>query len=167
LANVKQDTAPFEEEIREIEAKPSAFDVVYLNCDTFTQYTDPALDGKDKTRLSNLKAELDKLRKAKEEYVKEHPEHRKLVYGEGSAKESRESGGGGTKPAVGAVRQLFGKDGLPLHPERSIYYDPVLNRYGAPPPGMPYMEKRTCQVALCVTQLKSLTSNATGRNGGG
>lgn len=103
-----------------------------------------ALDGKDKTRLSNLRAELDKLRKAKDEYVKEHPEHRKLVYGEASATQSRRSDMGDNKPTVGAVRQLFGKDGLPLHPERSIYYDPVLNRYGVPPPGMPYMEKRKC-----------------------
>ena len=126
-----------------------------------------ALDGKDKTRLSNLRAELDKLRKAKEEYVKEHPEHRKLVYGEASARQSRESDVGGNKPAVNAVRQLFGKDGLPLHPERSIYYDPVLNRYGVPPPGMPYMERRTSGVALPVTRLKSFISNATGCNGGG
>jgi hypothetical protein len=127
----------------------------------------PALDGKDKTRLSNLKAEVDKLRKAKEEYVKEHPEHRKLVYGDNSAKKPRESDGNATKPAGGAVRQLFGKDGLPLHPERSIYYDPVLNPYGVAPPGMPYMEKRACEVALRAVPLKSFISNATGRNGGG
>jgi hypothetical protein len=126
-----------------------------------------ALDGKDKTRLSNLRAELDKLRKAKDEYVKEHPEHRKLVYGESSAKASRGSDVGGLGPVVSAVRQVFGKDGLPLHPERSIYYDPVLNRYGVPPPGMPYMEKRTCEVVLCFTRLKLFISNATGRNGGG
>jgi mRNA biogenesis factor len=126
-----------------------------------------ALDGKDKTRLSNLKAELDKLRKAKEEYVKEHPEHRKLVYGESSAKKPRENDESGIKPAGGAVRQLFGKDGLPLHPERSTYYDPVLNPYGVPPPGMPYMEKRTCGVPCCVARLKSYISNASGRNGGG
>lgn len=125
-----------------------------------------ALDGKDKTRLSNLRAELDKLRKAKDEYVKEHPEHRKLVYGEPSATQSRGSDVGDNKPTVGAVRQLFGKDGLPLHPERSIYYDRVLNRYGVPPPGMPYMEKRKCGVALSVTRLKLFISNAIGRNGG-
>lgn len=113
--------------------------------------SNPALDGKDKTRLSNLKAELDKLHKAKEEYVKEHPEHRKLVYGEASAKKSQESDGGSIKPAGGAVRQLFGKDGLPLHPERSIYYDPILNPYGVPPPGMHYMEKRMCVKSLCAS----------------
>lgn len=116
----------------------------------------PALDGKDKTRLSNLKTELDKLRKAKEEYVKEHPEHRKLVYGEASAKKSQESDGGNIKPGGGAVRQLFGKDGLPLHPERSIYYDPILNPYGVPPPGMPYMEIRMCKVILCVARFETV-----------
>ena len=34
LTSVKKDTAPLEEEIREIEAKPSAFDIVYLDHDT-------------------------------------------------------------------------------------------------------------------------------------
>lgn len=101
----------------------------------------PALDGKDKTRLSNLRSELNKLRKAKEEYVKEHPEHRKLVYGGPSAKQSRESDVGDNKPAGGAVRQPLGKDGLPLYPE---HYDPVLNR-------IPYMERRMCGVALSVS----------------
>lgn len=28
--------------------------------------------------------------------------------------------------------------------KRSIYYDPVWNPYGAPPPGMPYKERCTC-----------------------
>lgn len=28
-------------------------------------------------------------------------------------------------------------------PTRSIYYDPVFNPYGAPPPGMPYRERST------------------------
>lgn len=34
LTNVKKDTAPYEEEIREIEAKPGAFDAVDLDHDT-------------------------------------------------------------------------------------------------------------------------------------
>lgn len=29
---------------------------------------------------------------------------------------------------------------LPKYPERSIYYDPIYNPYGVPPPGMPYKE---------------------------
>jgi len=39
-------------------------------------------------------------------------------------------------------RKVFDKNGLPRHPERSIYYDPVMNPYGVAPPGMPYMERR-------------------------
>lgn len=41
------------------------------------------------------------------------------------------------------TRKLFDKNGLPIHPERSIYYDPVMNPFGVPPPGMPYIERRT------------------------
>ena len=37
---------------------------------------------------------------------------------------------------------LYTKDGKLRHPERSVYYDPVFNPFGAPPPGMPYKEKR-------------------------
>ena len=39
-------------------------------------------------------------------------------------------------------RNVFKKNGLPRHPERSIYYDPQMNPFGVPPPGMPYMERR-------------------------
>jgi hypothetical protein len=34
----------------------------------------------ERARLANLKSELENINKKKEEYVKEHPEHRKLVY---------------------------------------------------------------------------------------
>lgn len=34
------------------------------------------------------------------------------------------------------------------NPERSIYYDPVLNPYGAPPPGMPYAERRVSRFSF-------------------
>jgi len=37
---------------------------------------------------------------------------------------------------------LYDKNGRLKHPERSIYFDPVFNPFGAPPPGMPYREKR-------------------------
>ncbi|WFD35858.1 hypothetical protein MCUN1_002726 [Malassezia cuniculi] len=33
--------------------------------------------------------------------------------------------------------------GFKRDPTRSIYYDPVFNPYGAPPPGMPYRERGT------------------------
>jgi WW domain-binding protein 11 len=92
----------------------------------------------EKGRITTLRTELAHVRKVKEEYVKEHPEHRNLVYANSNRRprDDREAG------TSGPDRKLFGKDGLPLHPERSIYYDPVLNPFGAPPPGMPYIERR-------------------------
>ena len=78
----------------------------------------------------------------KDEYVKEHPEQRKLVY------RRRQEKGEDQKeaPPVEQKRNLFNKHGLPRHPERSIYYDPVMNPYGVPPPGMPYVERRKCSI---------------------
>ena len=99
--------------------------------------TDPS--AADKSRLAELKADLGNIMTKKEEYVKEHPEHRKLVY------RPRRDQGDSTQPppAPGEQkRNLFDKRGRPRHPERSIYYHPVLNPYGVPPPGMPYVEKR-------------------------
>jgi mRNA biogenesis factor len=59
----------------------------------------------------------------------------------------RDGGGGGSKDdaeekPLPAKRNMFNKKGLPRHPERSIYYDPVMNPFGVAPPGMPYMERR-------------------------
>lgn len=110
-----------EEEIEKLEAAPD---------------TSPA----DKIRLKDLKAELEKVNKRKEEYVAEHPEHRKLVF---KARRSQNDGEEKTELAPPPQsRNLFNKHGLPRHPERSIYYDPVMNPYGVPPPGMPYVERR-------------------------
>lgn len=92
----------------------------------------------DKSRLKEMKAELTKVMAKKDEYVKEHPEHRKLVYRPRRDNDDKQS-----QPPVGEEkRNLFNKRGLPRHPERSIYYDPVMNPYGVPPPGMPYVERR-------------------------
>lgn len=63
-----------------------------------------------------------------------HPEQRSLVYGERKERKADD--------AEDSTKGLFRKNGLPKHPERSIYYDPVLNPFGMPPPGMPYVEKR-------------------------
>ena len=93
----------------------------------------------NKGRLTELKTELEKINKKKEEYVAEHPEHRKLVYRQRRDNKEKEKE---TEAAVPQTRNLFKKNGLPRHPERSIYYDPVLNPFGVPPPGMPYAERR-------------------------
>ena len=93
----------------------------------------------DKSRLAELKSELEKIVKKKEAYVQEHPEQRKLVFKSRRPHEPRED----TKEESTAPRKrnLFKKNGLPRHPERSIYYDPVMNPFGVPPPGMPYVER--------------------------
>ena len=99
----------------------------------------PELSASDKTRLADLKSELEKINKKKEEYVQEHPEHRKLVYRARKQPGEKEKEQNLPPPPK---RNLFNKHGLPRHPERSIYYDPVMNPYGVAPPGMPYMERR-------------------------
>ncbi|KAH8835616.1 WW domain binding protein 11-domain-containing protein [Flagelloscypha sp. PMI_526] len=116
FALVKKDTTDLEAEIQELENKSDA---------------SPA----DKTRLTALKSDLEKINKKKEDYVKEHPEQRKLVY-------HRKNGPQDQTPAsTRHSRNVYNKDGSLRHPERSIYYDPVFNPLGVPPPGMPYAQR--------------------------
>ncbi|KAI0688144.1 WW domain binding protein 11-domain-containing protein [Cytidiella melzeri] len=114
FALVKKDTRELEEEIEKLEGSPDS----------------------NKARLVELKSELEKINKKKEEYVAEHPEHRKLVYKARRNNNDKEE----TETVLPQKRNLFNKRGLPRHPERSIYYDPVMNPFGIPPPGMPYAE---------------------------
>lgn len=113
----------------------------------------PEPSGSDKTRLKELNAELEKINKKKEEYVAEHPEQRKLVYrARRQQNERQDEAIEETKPKS---RNLFNKHGLPRHPERSIYYDPVMNPYGVPPPGMPYAERRESSSVKVLLWLQS------------
>lgn len=101
-----------------------------------------------KARLSELKSELANINKKKEEYVEAHPDQRRLVYASARRREQRErEKAGPPAETAGALekkkRNLFRKNGLPRHPERSLYYDPIMNPYGMPPPGMPYVERGT------------------------
>ncbi|KAF7793448.1 hypothetical protein EIP86_004560 [Pleurotus ostreatoroseus] len=116
FALVKKDTRDLEEEIEKLEAEPNG----------------------NKARLKEVKEELEKINKKKEDYVAEHPDHRKLVFRARRVESGREQEQDAPKPQK---RNLFNKHGLPRHPERSIYYDPVMNPYGVPPPGMPYVER--------------------------
>ncbi|KAG6842420.1 hypothetical protein C0991_007550 [Blastosporella zonata] len=95
-----------------------------------------AKDPTEAARLAELKAELEKINRKKAEYVAEHPEHRRLVY-----RPRRKDGDAPQEEIVLAKRRIFDKNGLPRHPERSIYYDAVMNSFGVAPPGMPYMER--------------------------
>ncbi|THH20481.1 hypothetical protein EW146_g861 [Bondarzewia mesenterica] len=122
FALVKKDTGELQEEIEKLSSNPTL----------------PATDQK---RLKDLRAELENITKKKEEYVTEHPEHRKLVFrARKSTKEKDADADAPTNPAE-RTRKLFDKNGIPIHPERSIYYDPVMNPFGVPPPGMPYLER--------------------------
>lgn len=91
----------------------------------------------DKARLAELKSELENINRKKEEYVTEHPEQRALVY-----RRRRQDGDKPAEEIVLPTRKFFNKNGLPRHPERSVYYDPVMNPFGVAPPGMQYMERR-------------------------
>ena len=75
----------------------------------------------EQARLKELKADLEKTNKKKEEWVEEHPEHRKLVFKAKRRPQDDESRP--QQPTGPTSRNLFKKNGLP-------------------PPGMPYMEKR-------------------------
>ncbi|KDN49037.1 hypothetical protein RSAG8_02390, partial [Rhizoctonia solani AG-8 WAC10335] len=126
-ATLKKDTSGLETEIHELE-----------------DIGEDKLSSTQKERLKELRAEATRIRKVKQDYVTAHPEQSHLVRGlEPRARRLQDT----TAPSTGgsqatpAVRSIFGKNGLPLHPERSIYYDPVLNPYGMPPPGMPYVER--------------------------
>ncbi|KAH7923900.1 hypothetical protein BV22DRAFT_1130275 [Leucogyrophana mollusca] len=119
FALVKKDTRELEDDIAKLEGASE-------------------LSVPDKARLTDLKAELAKIMAKKEEYVKEHPEQRKLVY---KARRQEKDEDEKEPPPPPPKRNLFNKHGLPRHPERSVYYDPVMNPYGVAPPGMPYMER--------------------------
>jgi hypothetical protein len=100
------------------------------------------LSGADQQKLGELKKELMNINKKKEEYVAEHPEQRRLVFK--GRKRQHDEGGSSTQESAPKpkTRRLFNKNGLPRPPERSVYYDPILNPWGVAPPGMPYMERR-------------------------
>ena len=107
------------------------------------------LSSADKLRLASLKAELVKINKKKEEYVQEHPEHRKLVF------KSRRPAEGehevGNENPTPKTRNLYKKNGQLRHPERSVYYHPIMNPFGVPPPGMPYVERGESFICILIT----------------
>lgn len=106
-----------------------------------------SLDKNLVSHLESLKNELNRINQAKDDYVNEHPEKRSEIFKSQSkpseqaleALNQRKNEGITQKPN----RKVFDSKGMPLNPQKSIYYDPVLNPHGNPPPGMPYAEKQS------------------------
>jgi hypothetical protein len=72
----------------------------------------------------------------KEKYVSEHPEARDRIFRTGKRGEPNDNAQKGGKDD-----DRYDEDGRLRDPTRSIYFDPVYNPWGAPPPGMPYRER--------------------------
>ncbi|ORX36597.1 hypothetical protein BD324DRAFT_455163 [Kockovaella imperatae] len=112
---VKQDTRELESEIKQLKSK---------------------LGANAQTRLADLEKELAKINKIKENYVAEHPEARDRVF------RTHERSAPKRDEATQEVHnELYDDSGRLRDPTRSIYYDPVYNPFGVPPPGMAYKER--------------------------
>ncbi|KAM0755066.1 hypothetical protein T439DRAFT_322123 [Meredithblackwellia eburnea MCA 4105] len=131
ISTVKRDTRGIENEIRQLEKQGQKGPL-----------------GKDnREKLNDLKQELEKVNKAKNDYVTAHPEHRHLVF------PSRQTEGGSEASTSNAEPPgLYNRDGKLKDPTRSFYYDPVFNPFGAPPPGMPYRERAPTAEELAAFQ---------------
>lgn len=77
--------------------------------------------------------------KLKEKYVAAHPEAKDRVYHTGKYK-PRERREDEEEQVQDPMAHLYNPDGTLRDPKRSVYYDPVYNPYGVPPPGMQYRE---------------------------
>lgn len=77
--------------------------------------------------------------------MEEHPEKKGEVYRNLSAPSAQAQAALARRRDEKPKKQkvLLGKNGMPLHPTRSIYYDAVYNPTGVPPPGMPYADKES------------------------
>ncbi|GHJ87914.1 hypothetical protein NliqN6_4316 [Naganishia liquefaciens] len=124
VATLKKDVGPLEAEVRKLTAADQA----------------KSLDKNGQARLAELREEVTRIKKAKEEYVKAHPEHRKFVYAHEEAREQARKAANASSSSAGDG-PAYDKHGRLRDPTRSVYYDPVFNPFGAPPPGMPYLEK--------------------------
>ncbi|PWZ00321.1 hypothetical protein BCV70DRAFT_200483 [Testicularia cyperi] len=135
---LRQDTSGLERQIARLEARLSK-----SSSSTSQSNSD------DQVELNRLKAELDKINKVKQDYVDKHPDQRHFVRGFESADggQSNTSAAAQSRPSQqsrtqSAARASTGFGGVQNRdPRWSIYYDAVFNPFGAPPPGMPYLEK--------------------------
>ncbi|OCF40382.1 hypothetical protein I317_05817 [Kwoniella heveanensis CBS 569] len=100
----------------------------------------PPADAASKARLAELESELAYINKTKEKYVEEHPEARDLVFRNNRNRQNQQEGQSGSSRDAQRA-QLYDESGKLRDPKRSVYYDPVYNPFGVPPPGMPYRER--------------------------
>jgi hypothetical protein len=101
------------------------------------------LNAADKSQLAALESELSYITKTKEAFVKDHPEMKDKVFRPGGGDKPREQRGD-------RMAHLYDGDGRLRDPTKSVYFDPVYNPFGVPPPGMPYKERSTCGVPSLV-----------------
>ncbi|TKY85322.1 hypothetical protein EX895_005484 [Sporisorium graminicola] len=135
---LRQDTSPLERQIQRLEAR---------------QVT---LDQEDQEELQRLRMEVADVKRIKEEYIRKHPDQRNFVRGyeelassSATAKASQSSNNDSTVQQLGSAfqsDQSAAAQATSRDPRWSIYYDRTFNPYGAPPPGMPYLEKPHAQL---------------------
>jgi len=107
-----------------------------------TAYPGKSLDAAGKSRLTELESQLSYVNKVKEKFVSEHPEARDKVFKQHREGGPRRDG----KEDEEDLSHLYNKEGKLRDPTRSVYYDPVYNPFGVPPPGMPYRERSEYRV---------------------
>lgn len=134
---LRQDTSALERQIQRLEARQST------------------LDPEDQEELKRLQAEVAKVNRIKQEYIRKHPDQRNFVRGyeqDAAASSSTIEDAPGASAAAASssaqapATQTAAPNARTRDPRWSIYYDPVFNPYGAPPPGMPYLEKPHSQL---------------------
>lgn len=128
---LRQDTWALERQIQRLESKQGT------------------LEAEDQEELKRLQAEVANVKRVKEEYIRKHPDQRNFVRGYEGGPSS--SGSSKTNPPPHSSSspsrpQTSTAQANQRDPRWSIYYDPVFNPYGAPPPGMPYLEKSHAQL---------------------
>lgn len=112
---LRQDTSSLERQIHRLETRSGK------------------LSEDEQQQLAELKADLHRIQRIKQDYVAKNPDQRDFVRGFETKVASKVP----AQPAAPAPKaQHTQRD-----PRWSIYYDATFNPYGAAPPGMPYLEK--------------------------
>ncbi|CBQ73778.1 conserved hypothetical protein [Sporisorium reilianum SRZ2] len=131
---LRQDTAALERQIQRLESRQAT------------------LDQEDQDELQRLQKEVADVKRIKEEYIRKHPDQRNFVrgYEEAASSSSTAKPGQSSNDSSASSANRNGRDTAAQpasrDPRWSIYYDAVFNPYGAPPPGMPYLEKPHAQL---------------------